>query len=182
MVNSDSVDPLLLKFLSCFDRGASIMDLGCGTGKSAAILRDHGMVVDAVDASTEMVRFANENYQLGARQALFTDIDSSDAYDGVWANFSLLHASRDDFPVILCSLQKALKPKGLLHLGLKLGTGSSRDSLGRLYTYFGEDELRQFLEESGFTPEYVKHASGPGLAGNIEPWILIISRKTDTQV
>lgn len=157
------------------------MDLGCGTGKSAATMRDHGMVVDAVDASAEMVKFANENYQLGARQALFTDIDDSDTYEGIWANFSLLHASRDEFQVILRSLQKALKPQGLLHLGLKLGTDSSRDSLGRLYTYFEEDELKQYLSTSGFTPEYEKHASGPGLAGNIEPWILIISRNTGLQ-
>ncbi len=37
-------------------------------------------------------------FGLPARLGEFDDIDGDEIYDGVWANFSLLHAARDDLP------------------------------------------------------------------------------------
>ena len=59
------------------------------------------------------------------------EIDGEDLYDGIWANFSLLHAPRAAFPLHLMALKRAIKPGGLLHLGMKLGEGEGRDGLGR---------------------------------------------------
>jgi len=175
LVEKQPVDELLMDFISRFEPNDFILDLGCGPAMSSATMREHGLRVDPADASTEMVKLANKTFKIGARQALFEDIDHKNIYDGIWANFSLLHATPEELPVILKSLYHALKRPGILHIGMKIGEGSTRDRLDRYYSYYTEDELKVFLENSGFTVEHVVLGEAVGLAGDMEPWIAIRS-------
>ena len=92
-------------------------------------------------------------------------------YDGVWANFSLLHAAREDFPRHLAAIQKALKPGGAFHIALKAGTGAERDRIGRHYTYYTEDELTGLLKAAGFTVGSYRRGRDKGLSGEDADWI-----------
>jgi len=179
-LTNDSPDKTLLEFISILKANAYILDLGCGPAQHAATMRSHGMRVDPVDASAEMVRLANENYNIGARQAKFTEINGIDLYDAVWASFSLLHATRAEFPQILTSLYSALKQDGYFHLTMKLGEGEERDKLGRFYTYYSQDELSDYLKTTGFTIENITIGEAMGLAGFVEPWIMFTSQKQNT--
>ncbi|NNK78052.1 MAG: class I SAM-dependent methyltransferase, partial [Litoreibacter sp.] len=152
---------------------AHVLDLGCGPGNSAAMIRAAGHTVDAVDASSEMVRLANEKYAINARRALFDEIDGTDLYDAIWANFSLLHAPKAAFPVHLAALKTALKPGGLFHIGMKLGAGEDRDRIGRFYAYYGEEELADILCQAGFRDLQVDTGEAKGLAGSMDPFIII---------
>ncbi|MEM9473061.1 MAG: class I SAM-dependent methyltransferase, partial [Pseudomonadota bacterium] len=73
LVGETPPDPLLVAFAQQVKAGGHVLDLGCGPGKEAAELRSRGFSVDAVDASPEMVRLANETHNIGARQASFDD-------------------------------------------------------------------------------------------------------------
>lgn len=97
-INQQPVDPLLLEFISRLKSNDYVLDLGCGPATSSATMREHGLRVDPTDASMEMVKLANATYGIAARQAQFKDIDGISIYDGIWANFSLLHATAEDFP------------------------------------------------------------------------------------
>lgn len=167
--------PGLDAFLSVVPEGAHVLDLGCGTGAMSRKMMDAGRSVDAVDASAAMVALATER-GVPARQGVFDDLDAEALYDGVWANFSLLHASREDFPRHLAAIHRALKPGGHFHIGLKLGTGAKRDGIGRFYTYYTEDELDGYLTEAGFSPIERKWGEGRGLDGTRAPWIWVLSR------
>jgi len=173
MIDQHPVDEHLLDFISRFKPNNFILDLGCGPAVSSATMREHGLRVDPTDASLEMVKLANESFDIGARQALFEEIDTENTYDGIWANFSLLHASHTDFPIILKSLHRSLKHKGVLQIGMKLGKGSKRDKLDRFYSYYSEEELRTHLQNTGFSVEHVELGEAPGLAGDVEPWIVL---------
>ena len=175
ITNQQPVDTTLLGFIARFKPNDYVLDLGCGPAVSSATMREHGLRVDPVDASEEMVKFANSTFDIGARQALFEEIEAMGAYDGVWANFSLLHASSEDFPKILNVLHQALKPKGILHLGMKTGQGLKRDKLGRYYSYYSEAELRSHLADAGFKVLKTELGEGLGMAGEVEPWIAITS-------
>lgn len=181
MLDQLPVDNILLAFIKRFKLNDYVLDLGCGPAVSSATMRDHGLRVDPIDASTEMVRLANERFSINARLASFDDViiestgKTQNTYDGIWANFSLLHATREEFPTILKQLQQALKPKGLLHIGMKIGQGCYRDKLGRLYSYYSQDELQGFLNDAGYSIEKMILDEDKGLAGNIEPWIAITS-------
>jgi predicted TPR repeat methyltransferase len=173
MVGELKVDPILLRFIDRLRVNDYVLDLGCGPALASAVMRDKGLRVDPVDAAEAMVQLANDKFDIGARQAQFNDIDAIDTYHGVWANFSLLHAQTQDLAAILSALYRALKPQGLLHLGMKLGEGSKRDKYGRYYAYYSQVELELYLNEAGFNFVHVKLGEALGMAGDMEPWIAL---------
>ena len=69
-----------------------------------------------------------------------------------------------------------MKPGAHLFLGMKLGTGEARDDIGRFYTYYTEPALREHLEDAGLTVLSAETGEGRGLAGTLDPYILIIAR------
>ncbi len=170
-VANDAV-PGLEAFLDMLPAGGRLLDLGCGPGHVARVMIEAGFGVDATDASPAMVAAARDA-GVPARVATFDEIAGEDVYDGVWANFSLLHAPRAAFPFHLMAIHRALKPGGLLHIGMKLGDGEGRDRLGRFYTYYTEDDLVRHLTMTGFTPGATFRGSGIGLEGTRQPWIWV---------
>lgn len=178
LVTTDKPGSILQGFIDALEQNAFVLDLGCGPANSSALMRTHGLKVDPVDASQEMVNHANTLYDINARAATFDDLDDVAKYDGIWANFSLLHAPIEDFPRYLLAIHTALVPKGIFHIGMKLGNGMKRDSLGRLYSYYSKEELTQYLQDAGFTILEKTFGEEPGLSGEIAPWITILCKKS----
>ncbi|MBF9030795.1 methyltransferase domain-containing protein [Rhodobacterales bacterium HKCCE3408] len=156
--------------------GAFVLDLGCGPGDAAAQMQAAGFAVDALDASAQMVEIARSEYGLDARQGDFADLRGP--YDGVWASFSLLHMPRAVLPMYLYDLAAAMRPDAPFHIALKAGNGERRDGLGRLYSYFGLDEVDGWLRDAGFAPGAQLTGEGTGLADQSEPWFAIVAHRT----
>jgi len=164
--------PGLAEFVSELPAGGHVLDLGCGPGDTSHRFIKAGFTVDAIDATPAMISRARE-LGVEARLGPFEDVTGQDIYDGVWANFSLLHAPRSAMPDHLARLHRALKPGGRLHIGMKLGTGEIRDKYGRFYVYYTEQELFRLLEQAGFTPTTRFVGRGEGLDGTVSDWIWI---------
>ncbi|MGJ8622876.1 MAG: class I SAM-dependent DNA methyltransferase [Yoonia sp.] len=170
-------DASLQSFLDLMPKGARVLDLGCGPGRASAYMRDAGLVPDPLDASEGMIALARDRYGLDARQGTFDDIAGTAIYDGVWANFSLLHAPRADLPRYLAAIGQATKTGGTLHIGMKTGEGTHRDALSRLYTFVTVPELRGLVEGAGFTVTDVREGAESGLAGTVDPFVIMRGRK-----
>ncbi|WP_298258527.1 class I SAM-dependent methyltransferase [uncultured Litoreibacter sp.] len=173
LVSRKTPDGDLQAFLDAMPEGGRVLDLGCGPGNSARMMRDAGLEVDASDASPEMVAIAKERYAIDARLERFDDLTAQNLYDGIWANFSLLHAPRADMPRHLSAIHTALKTGGLLHLGLKTGDIEERDEAGRFYVYYSEDELRRLLQEANFKFNSIRHGEMVGLVRGPEPFMIV---------
>jgi SAM-dependent methyltransferase len=169
---TDGPDADLAAFIAALPAGGRVIDLGCGPGTASAHMRRAGLMPDPVDASAAMVALANARYGIGARQATFDDMDHVAAYDGAWANFSLLHAPRIDLPRHLAALCRALKPGGILHVGMKTGTGERRDDRDRFYTFVTVPELHGLLVASGFRVVTTRLGTDRGLAGTDDPYVI----------
>lgn len=165
--------PSILSFFKLLPKGGKVLDFGCGPGRSAANFRDEGFDVDAFDGSEGMLEIARTRYGIEGRLATFDQLDAVDLYDGIWCNFSLLHAPRTEMPDHLRRLHTALKAGGVLHLALKLGEDQDRDRLGRFYTYYSEEELTDLLTAANFEIFETSYGNEAGMAGEIEPWIMI---------
>ncbi|MEM7519921.1 MAG: class I SAM-dependent methyltransferase [Pseudomonadota bacterium] len=166
-------DPLFQAFLAALPAGADVLDLGCGPGHFAAAMAAAGHRPRATDAAPEFVEMAGQHPGVRADLASFDDIDEIGVYDGIWANFSLLHAARKDVPRHLKALHRALKPGGVFHISVKEGEGSKRDELGRLYTYFTDAELSAMLHDAGFTVTDRAQGQEMGLDKVMAPWIAL---------
>lgn len=151
-----------------------VLDLGAGPGSDSAFFMREGLTVRALDATPAFVEHAREN-GVDAHLGTFDDVIEENAYDGVYASFSLLHAPRADFPRHLAAIHRALKPGGVFFLGLKLGTGDHRDDLDRYYTYFSQTEIEAALEATGFTIDRITTGMGTGLAGSYDGFILVLA-------
>ncbi len=171
LTKADAIDKQLLAFIGDIPAGGHVLDLGCGPGHCAATMADHGLKVTASDASLEMISLASRHPNVTTLHVTFDDISGVNLYDGIWANFSLLHAPRADMPRYLASLAQALKPGGRFHIGMKLGQGEQRDKIGRRYTYYSEDELVRLVTNSALNVTNRTFGSGIGLDGSTSDWI-----------
>lgn len=176
ITTEDAKSPELGSFIAALPAGSLILDLGCGPGHMAKVMQDAGHRVDAVDASPDMVQLACDS-GVKARIARFEEVSGQNLYDGIWASFSLLHAPRDAFPDLITQLTATLKPGGLFYIAMKLGDGEHRDSIGRLYSYFTEDELLSHLQGAGLVDPQITRGSSIGLSGEEAQHITITLRK-----
>lgn len=165
---------VIADFVARLPRPALVLDLGCGPGIHAAEMMRAGVSVDAVDATPAFVAEA-QGRGVPARLAGFEDITGTDLYDGIWASFSLLHARKADVPRHIDALATALKPGGVLYLGMKLGEGEERDSIGRHYSYFSEEELVAMLGQVRMNVVFRATGRDRGLSGEIAPYIHLIA-------
>ncbi len=174
LVTRETPDADLQAFIDAVAPGGRVLDLGCGPGNSAAMMRDAGLVAEAMDASAEMVRLARETYGIDAVQARFGELRAVARYDGIWANFSLLHAPKEAMPGHLAAIRQALKPGGIFHIGMKLGSDASRDSIGRMYSYYEKNELLGLLKSAGFTPRAPRFGEEAGLSGEVAAYMIVL--------
>ena len=166
-------------FIAALPAGAHVLDLGCGTGNASAAMVEAGLTIDAWDGSPEMASVARDQFGLDVQVKTFDMLTAIEAYDGVYANFSLLHAPKADMPANLDRCAQALKPGGILHLGLKTGSGEARDKLGRFYAYYSDAEITGLLEAAGLSVTSRVTGEEAGLDGAVAPWIIMKAKKND---
>ncbi|UTW56074.1 bifunctional 2-polyprenyl-6-hydroxyphenol methylase/3-demethylubiquinol 3-O-methyltransferase UbiG [Kordiimonas sp. SCSIO 12610] len=164
-------------FIGRLPAGGTVLDLGCGSGEVANRIHNAGFQVTAIDASKAMVELTRQYSGVHVYQATFDTLNDHEKYDGIWANFSLLHAKRPAFIQYIKRIHTALKPQGIFHIGMKNGVGEGRDHLGRFYTYYTIKDLKGLLQEAGFTIEAEHTGTGKGLAGTNDPWVVFTTSK-----
>ena len=171
LISKELKDTNLDTFMNMIESGGKVLDLGCGTGSASLELSKRGFLPFPVDASLEMIKVAEALLKIKARKISFDEIDEHNFYHAIWANFSLLHTTKNKFSDILKILFSALKEKGILFFSLKRGVGESRDKLGRFYSYYEKSEVEKYLEKATFQTKRYTEGVSVGLAGDIESWM-----------
>ncbi|MFZ3008297.1 MAG: class I SAM-dependent methyltransferase [Phenylobacterium sp.] len=136
------------RFVEALPPGGRVLDAGCGSGRDALAFRQLGFEVTAFDGSPAMVAKASAHTGLPVLHLDFADVAWREAFDGIWANASLLHVPRRDLPDILRRLRSALVPGGVWELSFKLG-GGERQTPGRLFTDLDEPAARALIAQVG---------------------------------
>ncbi|NAS00351.1 class I SAM-dependent methyltransferase [Acinetobacter haemolyticus] len=140
------MESLYAPFLKYLPEQASILDLGCGTGRDSFAFKNKGYQVEAIDYSAELVKKAKELTGIEVRQQSFYELNESEKYDGIWACASLLHCDRDCLPEVIGRIFKALKPNGVCYMSFKYGN-TDREKDGRSFTDLDEEQARELLDQ-----------------------------------
>ena len=175
-ITNEHPSKTLKYFAANLPNKSNVLDYGCGPGLSAEYLANLGHSVTAFDASQNMLELVPKHERIKSYQATFDTFSENEIFDGIWASFSLLHAKRRDFPHLLTSIKRALKPYGLFSIGLKLGAGEKRDKLGRRYTFVSRNELDQLLKSSGFNVFNHIFGNDIGLDGVMSEWVFAYAK------
>lgn len=125
--------------------GARILDAGCGSGRDVRAFSDMGFVVEAFDASAELVALARQFSGTAVVQKRFEEVDAVETYDGIWCCASLLHISEAELPDVMTRLAIALKPNGIWYLSFKYGRGE-REKDGRRFTDMDVAGLQKLID------------------------------------
>lgn len=179
----------LEKFGNLLPRGGKVLDAGCAYGNQSNLLQQKGFSIEGVDLSSVFISRAKELYpriaftRMDIRNLQFED----ERFDGIWANAVLLHLTDEDIILTLDQFRRVLKPRGILFVSFKKGSGSGK----KLETFTADDErfynlkematIAPMLEAHGF--EVVGHAQMNESARNAQvrdlEWINILTRKVD---
>ncbi|PKH41308.1 Methyltransferase domain-containing protein [Nocardioides alpinus] len=154
----DSVRAALEAFGARLGRGARVLEIGSGGGRDARLMEELGLSVRRTDITPAFVTLLRSHgHDADLVDPLADDLSSSEgAYDGVWANASLLHVARAELVTVLARLADVTRPGGLLRISLKEGDGDGWSTHGsisqpRHFTYWRSDALRTLVEGTGWT-------------------------------
>lgn len=110
---------------------ASLLDIGCGTGKHASIFADKGYEVHGVDISETMINIAKENY---GQKAMFSNqdmrfLDLNKKFDVITSLFHVMSYQTDNDSVRSCfkSVNSHLNNDGIFIFDCWYGPGVVND-------------------------------------------------------
>lgn len=140
------------------DRGARIVDVGCGQGGLVRELLAAGYTrTEGVDVSREQVEIARASGLDQVRQGDLHELDAGDgaAYDAVIATDVLEHLDKEEVLRTFDSVLRALRPGGCFiarvpNAGSPFG-GSIRYGDFTHETWFTERSVRQLANAAGFS-------------------------------
>lgn len=167
----------LSHFLSMLPEGGRALDFGCGPGWAGGRMLVEGFQAEGFDGSEGLAAEAQARYGLVVKVGRFEEFATETPFDGIWASFCLLHDTREAMPGHLARLAAALVPGGAIYIGLKEGEGAHRDSLGRMYTYFSEPEMRGLLSAAGFADVQAETEPSKGYDGEPATSMHIFARR-----
>lgn len=86
-------------------------------------------------------------------------------------------ARRADLPRLLGALVAAMKPAGVLYIGMKAANGEARDGLGRFCAYVSPAELTALLTDQVLKVLWTEAGREVGLAGTDDGFVLMRAEK-----
>ncbi len=170
------MEGLYAPFLRYLLEQASILDLGCGSGRDTLAFKNKGYQVTAIDYSTELVEKATELTGINVRHQSFYELNEVAKYDGIWACASLLHCERDRLAEVIVRILKALKPNGVCYMSFKYGN-TDREKEGRSFTDLNEQQAHDLLkkiDQALLLQQWITVDKRPD---RTEEWLNILIRK-----
>ena len=164
------------EFLSHIPTNCRILDCGSGSGRDTKYFLSHGYDTDAIDANPELCRIASEYTDHPVVCMDYNALDRTEAYDGIWAQASLLHEKRENLPSLFSILSYALKKSGVLYCSFREGKTDGREG-ERWYTNMTEESINPLLPTS-LSPLKVWYSDDvrPGFSHR---WMNILISKTE---
>ncbi len=142
-IDSDNFLSPLVNYLNL---GASILDIGCGSGRDLLWAVQQGYEAVGFEQSPGLANLARKHSHCSVIEGDFTSYDFSKLNFTVLVFVgSLVHLSKEELPIILKSTCRALVPRGLLFITMKEGDGSSQSDDGRVFTLWSRKNLEQIF-------------------------------------
>ena len=165
------------KFLAMLKEGDHILDFGCGAGRDTRYFMEKGFRVTATDGSEELCRIASEVTGTEVKHMMFDELDAHEEYEGVWACASILHVKRDELESILCKIEAALKPGGVLYTSFKYSSFEGERN-GRYFNDLTEDMLEEIMKPiEGLKLEEFMISADVRPGREDEKWLNVFVRK-----
>ncbi len=130
--------------------GATVLDIGCGSGRDLLWFRERGFQPTGFEGSPALARLAGQHSGCPVIAGDFSSYDfASHSFDALVFVGSLVHQSKDRFPSILAVTLLALNHSGHILITMKEGNGTSSAADGRHFTLWSREELEAVFAALG---------------------------------
>ena len=161
------------------DMGASVGDIGCGTGRLEPYLAARGLSPQGVDLSPEMIRVARRDHP-GFGIADLRALPFEDAsLAGVVCWYSLMFLPASDQPAAFSQLARVVKPGGYMVTAFKAGDsrvrrGGRTTGLGVEFDVYwlSPDEMERRVADAGFATVFWGGRPAEGQEGSPQGYLL----------
>jgi SAM-dependent methyltransferase len=157
------LDPsaFLEPFTSLLEPQATILDIGCGSGRDLRWFARLGFQPTGFEQSPSLARLAREHADCPVIEGDFHNYDFSKLqFSALVFVGSLVHLPKEELPVILYSTCKALVSNGLLLITMKEGGGTSSTADGRVFTLWSREEIEKvFIESNLYVIDFSRQIS-----------------------
>lgn len=145
-------------FLSML-KGKKILDAGCGPGRDASFFLGKDLDVTGIDLAPSFIEHAKayapkgEFIIMDMRKMTFPD----KSFDGVWADASIIHLTKDEAKRALYEMRRVLKDEGIFFVNVKEGKGENicnkdyYNNNPKFVSFYDEDKLKNIVSSCGFT-------------------------------
>ncbi len=169
------VDPsfFLEPFIKRLAPGASVLDVGCGSGRDLLWLKNRGFDVTGFERSPGLADLARENSACKVIEGDFVSFDFSTlSFDALLASGSLVHIPHDSLADAIKNIAQAMGKNGFFYISLKQGEGIRTDDLERTFYYWKNVGLRELFKFIEF--EVVEFITGKSLLNSTDGWLSYI--------
>ena len=148
----------LTKFSSLL-KGKRVLDAGCGIGRDVEYLMEEGLDVVGIDIAKNMIAEAKKNVPKGQFKTMdFRKMKFKvKSFDGIWCMHCLEHIDKKEILNTFKEFNRVLDAGGIFYLAVYEGEGEKKvvktEDLDdeRVFVLYKEEEMKEFLVESGFT-------------------------------
>lgn len=144
-----TVLPLWIPYYHPLKEGASVLDIGSGTGLLSEWIQKQGYHVLGLDPSPKMVRCCREK-GLNCIQTTFQDfVEKKHSFSLIISCLSFIHIPKEEWAVQFQKIDDLLQSKGLLILALiegqEQGIAEEASGFPRFFAYTSEQEMQELL-------------------------------------
>jgi 2-polyprenyl-3-methyl-5-hydroxy-6-metoxy-1,4-benzoquinol methylase len=161
----------LRRLVACLPSGASVLEVGSGTGRDADYMETLGAHVRRTDVARAFIDLQAERGKQAELLDLLTD-ELGGRYHAVLAMCVLIHVDRARADAVLHKVAAALLPNGAFLVSVREGASEQADA--RHITYWRRDEFAARLTEAGLHVEW----DSRDVDSADETWLTFLARRS----
>jgi len=164
--------------------GATILDMGCGTGiPFDKYLEEHGCKVTGIDFCRKHLRQARVNVPKARfLYGDFSRVELSDKFNAVVSFYAVFHIPRDEHRNLFLKMYQTLRPGGLILLSLGNSAGETEEDFcgaRMVWSSLSPATYESILGQIGFE---VVMSDYEGKPGDAEYHFWVLARKAQASV
>ena len=174
------VDPF--SFLSPLEKklatGASVLDIGCGSGLDLFWFGERGYEVVGFEKSKGLAQLVGKNAGCEVIEGDFETYDFSGlSVDAILLVGALVHLPYEQFKPVFENISTCLNDTGKILVTMKEGSGLFEDADGRVFYLWQDNDLREIFAELGY--EILEFNRQVSLVRESDIWLgYVLERKT----
>lgn len=168
--------PFLTPFVRHLKTSATVLDIGCGSGRDLLWLKERGFRPTGLERAAGLAELAGDYSGCNVIVGDFESFDfTSLAVDAVMACGSLVHIPHERLAALISRILTALAGSGIVYISLKQGQGMKTDRFGRVFYLWEQGRLDDIWCQAGLS--VISLSCGQSVLNSTDNWLAYVLKR-----